>query len=370
MPNPPNVNRVASRLKNPLVLVVIAAVLAGGVAWVALQYLQGREAAMKAEIAASGQTASVKRVQVAVPVNDAPIGTVLNLDNFVARPVEEDLVYPDTVLAADFESMQGMKLARPVMRGRPLRVTDVQAPEIRDVATVLPAGQRALTIEIDNVNSIAQTLRPNHRIDLYLLTKNEAKGGGTEDIGDKAREQVSLFMQDMVVLATGTEFFDATRSDGPSQDKMVRPGEIEGRERGYDTVTLLVTPQQAARLMMGQKLGSYRVVLRGGHDRDRIAQATLRGADLLGAGAGARPRDAGIEFIVGGKGDKIVSEMAVPPSQESRALQRVQAQFAQAMQASRPASAPAPTPAADRTSVTINAPVTRADQIISERRQQ
>lgn len=369
MPNPPNVNRVASRLKNPLVLVVIAAVLAGGVAWVALQYLQGREAAMKAEIAASGQTASVTRVQVAVPVNDAPIGTVLNLDNFVARPVEEDLVYPDTVLAADFESMQGMKLARPVMRGRPLRVTDVQAPEIHDVAAVLPAGRRALTIEIDNVNSIAQTLRPNHHIDLYLLSKAEGKGGGTETGGEQAREQVSLFMQDMVVLATGTEFFDATRSDGPAVEKMVRPGEIEGRERTYDTVTLLVTPQQAARLMVGQKLGTYRVVLRGGQDRDQVAQTTLRGADVMGIGGG-RPRDAGIEFIVGGKGDKLVSEMAVPPSQESRAMQRVQAQFAQAMQAARPVSPPPAAPAADRTSVTINAPLTRADQIISERRQQ
>ncbi|KQQ91778.1 Flp pilus assembly protein CpaB [Massilia sp. Leaf139] len=359
MAPPHTVNRVKSGLKNPLVLVMIAAVLAGGVAWMALKYLQQREAAMKAEIAASGKSGGPRLVQVAVPMADAPVGTVLSLDTFVSRPVEEDLVYPDTVLASDFESMQGMKLARPVMRGRPLRVTDLQMPEVRDVATVLPAGQRALTIDIDNVNSIAQTLRPNHRIDIYLLSK-----------ADGNSEQVSLYMQDMVVLATGTEFYDVTRSDGPALDKMVRPGEVDGRERGYDTVTLLVTPQQAARLMMGQKLGSYRVVLRGGQDRATIRQATLRGPDVMGGG-GLRRRDAGIEFIVGGRGDKIVSELAVPPSQDpGAALERVAklaqaaeaAQAAQAVQAAKPAEP-------GRTSITISAPTTRGDQIISQRKQ-
>lgn len=354
MPSPPAISRVKSRLKNPLVLVIIAAVLAGGVAWVALKYLQAREAAMKAEIAASGKTGGPRVVQVAVPMADAPVGTVLSLDSFVARPVEEDLVYPDTVLASDFESMQGMKLARPVMRGRPLRVTDLQRPEVRDVATVLPAGQRALTIEIDNINSIAHTLRPNHRIDIYLLNKAEDNNGG---------EQVSLYMQDMIVLATGTDFYDVTRSDGPQVDKMVQPGEVDGRERGYDTVTLLVTPQQAARLMVGQRLGSYRVVLRGGQDRAYIRQATLRGADVMGGRM--RARDAGIEFIVGGKGDKLVSELAVPPSQDPAvALQRV-AQLAQAAQAAQTAKAASP----DRATVTISAPRTRADEIISQREQ-
>lgn len=361
MPPPPTAARVKSGLKNPLVLVIIAAVLAGGVAWMALKYLQQREAAMKAEIAASGTTGGPRRVQVAVPMADAPAGTVLSLDTFVARPVEEDLVYPDTVLADDFASMQGMKLARPVMRGRPLRVTDLQVPEIRDVAAVLPAGRRALTIEIDDINSIAQTLRPNHRIDIYLLSKADGQGGA-----GASGEQVSLYMQDMIVLATGTEFYDVMRSDGPQVDKMVRPGDVDGRSRTYDTVTLLVTPQQAARLMVGQRLGSYRVVLRGGQDRAYIRQATLRGADVMGSRT--RARDAGIEFIVGGKGNKLVSELPVPPSQDPRvALQRM-AQFAQAAevaQASRAPNASGP----GRATVTISAPTTRADEILSQRKQ-
>lgn len=361
MPNQPTAARVTRRLKNPLVLLLVAALLAGGAAWVTLQYLQKREAAMKEELAASGQAEAPRRVTVAVPLADAGVGTVLNLDNFVGRPVEEDLVYPDTVLADDFMAMQGMKLARPVLRGRPLRVTDLQVPEVRDVAAVLPAGRRALTIDIDNVNSIAQTLRPNHHIDIYLLSKPEspaAAGAGGGDASDKGREQVSLYMQDMVVLATGTEFADVARSDGPALEKMVRPGEIEGRRDGdYDTVTLLVTPAQAARLMVGQKLGSYRVVLRGEQDRTRIAHHTLSGADVMGSGM--RARDAGIEFIVGGGSDKLISELAQAPSRDAR------------MGAAPAAAAPAPVQAAPaipgRTTMTINVPTTRADQVIAQR---
>jgi len=371
MLNQPTAARVTKRLKNPLVLLLIAALLAGGVAWVTLQYLQKREEALKEELAASGKADAPRRVSVAVPLADAGVGTVLNLDTFVSRPVEEDLVYPDTVLAEDFMAMQGMKLARPVLRGRPLRVTDLQVPEVRDVAAVLPAGRRALTIEIDNINSISQTLRPNHHIDIYLLSKPEgpAAGGapgaaGANETGDKGREQVSLYMQDMVVLATGTEFADVTRSDGPALEKMVRPGEIEGRSDGdYDTVTLLVTPEQAARLMVGQKLGTYRVVLRGEEDRARIAYHTLRGADVMGGAM--RGRDAGIEFIVGGGGDKLISELAQAPSQDAR-VSAARARSAPAQAAPAQATPPA---IPGRTTMTINAPTTRADQVIAQRKQ-
>lgn len=297
----------------PVILLCIAAALAAGVAWLAYRYLQKREAAMAAEFSAKDRRTAASLVTVAVPRVDAAAGTVLDTATFVSRPVEDDLVYPDTVLARDFDTLRGQTLARPVLRGRPLRLSDVTAPAVRDVAAILPSGRRALTIDIDNVNSIAQALRPSHHIDIYLLHN----GGAGEQGGEQ--EQATLYMQDVVVLATGTEFraLDAAA--------MARPGDVEGRDKTYDTVTLLVTPAEAARLVVGQKLGSYRVALRGANDRDAVHLATLRGGDLLsGASGAAPPRDAGIEFIVGGRGDRLISELALPPSQDL--LRRMQGQ--------------------------------------------
>lgn len=320
-----NSKHAAAKLKHPMVLLLIAALLAGAVAWAAYYYLQQREQAMKAEISAAGKRNSAPLVAVVVSSVDAPVNTVVDGATFVAREIEADLVYPDTVLAADFKSIEGQRLARPLLRGRPLRLTDLVAPEIHDVASVLPAGRRALTIEIDNLNSIAQTLRPNHHIDIFLLSKapQPDPGPGGAAVDERSLEQATLYMQDMVVLATGKEVSDVSRDQSGAASKMVRPGEVDNKDHGYDSVTLLVTPAEAARLMVGQRMGSFRVALRGAQDRDPVALAPLRAGDLQPGGR--RGRDHGIEFIVGGKGDKLVSQLPTLPSQETALLRAMQA---------------------------------------------
>lgn len=301
-----------AQLKSPMMLLVFAAVMAAAVAWIAYHYLQKREETIKQEIAAKGARQTAPQVVVAVPRADAQVGTVLNLNNFVSRPIDADLVYPDTIMAADFPALEGIKLARPVLHGRPVRLTDLTAPEVRDVASVLPAGQRALTIEIDNVNSIAQTLRPNHHIDVFLVSKAPRRDAGPED-SEAPDAQASIYMQDLVVLATGTDFQDVSKVDDVQASKMARPGEVPGKDRTYETVTVLVSPAEAARLIVGQKMGSFRVTLRGTKDRAPVQMAALRASDLLPNSP--KTRDGGIEFIVGGKSG-LISQMSVPPSQD------------------------------------------------------
>lgn len=309
-------SKLAARLTSPLALLLFASLIAAGVAALAYHYLQKREETMRAELAASSRVKVTPKVHVVVPNADVEPGTVLNGARFVSRPVDDDLVYPDTLLAKDFTSAQGLRLARPVLRGRPVRMSDLQQPEVDDVAAVLPHGTRAMTIDIDNLNSIAQTLRPNHRVDIFLISRSPKVQSDRQGQDDRALEQASLFMQDMVVLATGREFQDVSN---PALDpnRMARPGEVEGgaetgHERSFDSITLLVKPQEAAKLMVGQRMGTFRVVLRGRNDRDALALRTLRSRDLMPAAA--RGRDAGIEFIVGGRSN-LVARMDLLPSQ-------------------------------------------------------
>lgn len=314
MANKPN---ITAKLNRPLVLLLLAASLAGGVAWIANHYLNQREETIKNELAAQGRKSATPTVGVVVPNIDAGIGTVLTKNIFVSRPVEEDLVYPDTIAAGDFEQFEGHKLARPVLRGRPLRLSDLQTPEVYDVSSILPPGMRAMTIDIDNLNSIAGTLKPNHRIDIFLLSKAPKRGDAAADHDGNENEQATLFMQNMIVLATGTQFEDVSGQNGERTAKMVRPGDVEGAtSTGFDSITLLVKPAEAARLMIGQKMGSYRVVLRGGKDRAPLALAPLRSSDLTPKAL--RARDAGVDFIVGGRGG------AVSKLPESQSVQLAQ----------------------------------------------
>jgi pilus assembly protein CpaB len=301
------------KLTSPAALLLLALALAGGAAALAHMYLKKREAALKDELASLSKKKEGPMVQVVVPRIDAAANAVLNGNLFVSRPVEDDLVYPDTLLAKDFPNVEGMRLARPVLRGRPVRMSDLQQPVVNDVAAIVPQGSRAMTIDIDNLNSIAQTLRPLHHVDIFLLSKERKPqfgdlGGGQE------QQQAILFMQDMVVLATGKEFRDTSLAP-ETANQMARPGEVAGAEaKGYDSITLLVTPAQAAKLMVGQKLGAFRVVLRGSQDRDALALKTVRASDVLPSGARSGE---GIEFIVGGRGGNMIHRLAVPPSQSS-----------------------------------------------------
>lgn len=353
---------VTSRLKSPIVLFLIAAVLAALVASAAYHYLQQREAAMRDELATKGTSNEVERVAVVVPRVDVEAGVALQGDTFLSRRIEADLVYPDTVLADDFSALEGQKLARPLLRGRPLRLQDLVAPEIRDVATILPPGRRAVTIDIDNVNSIAQTLRPNHRIDIFLLTKAPSRTiGGAGNATEQELEHATLYMQDMVVLATGIDFYDVSKPPGDDASKMVRPGDIQGRDKGYDTVTLLVTPAEAAKLMLGQKMGSFRIALRGQQDHGAIARTSFRGSDML---PGYARRTTGIEFIVGGNSGSMVSELAVPPSMLPPSVASA-TQARRSRSDGRPEAVPEAVPDANKQSITITMPASRAGRSAS-----
>ena len=302
-------SKLLSKLSSPFLLLLLAVLLAGGVSWLAYAYLQQREQSIKNELAAQSKKKESVMVSVVVPRANAPINTIFNGQIFVSRSIEEDLVSPDTILAKDFPALEGQKLARAVLRGRPVRLSDLQVPEVRDVASVVPPGSRAMTIDIDNLNSIAQTLRPNHRVDIFLMSKAPKPEKGQAEVDEKTLEQASLFMQNMVILATGQQFMDVN-SPNDQTAQMARPGEVAGantKDKSFDSITLLVSPKEAARLLLGQRMGTYRVVLRGTKDSEPLSLATLRSGDLM-PGMQKR-RDASVEFISGGRGDKMISKL-------------------------------------------------------------
>lgn len=287
----------ASILKSPWVLLLGATVLAAGIAYIAYLYLQQRETRLQEEMTARSARARGPKTAVVVPRADAKPGQTVDLGVFVSREIDADLVYPDTVSTADFEAVRGQRLARGVLKGRPLRLSDLQAPEVKDVAGILPEGLRAVTIDIDNVNSIAQTLKPGHHVDVFLVSKIEPAKG--VEMPEGQRQQVAVFMQNLKVIATGKEFQNVDPAQMARTEKMVRPGDMRREGENFDSVTLLVSPAEAQRLVLGTKVGTYRVALRGKSDEARISVPPLMAGDLLASSGGSQERR--IEYIVGGR---------------------------------------------------------------------
>jgi pilus assembly protein CpaB len=274
---------------NKMWLLMAAAIVLGVIAtWVTTQYLKKREARIEAEAKrrASGGTT----VEVVVPRRNLPKGAVVDGGNMAARDVLQDTVYDETVLAADFGKVQGSRLARPIEQGKPLRRSDLEA-RAKEFSETLPKGTRAVTIEIDEINSVAQMVRVGNRLDLMLIVSDGDGGGG---------QQVLSLLQKVKIIATGQIVTRTIPAEG------TQPAQVQR----YSNVTFEVTPDDAARIILAQQMGKIRAVLRSDEDDAITPLAKMNTQTVLRGPAGsAKKRKGGdvegeeltVEYIIGGK---------------------------------------------------------------------
>ncbi|MBP7567025.1 MAG: Flp pilus assembly protein CpaB [Burkholderiaceae bacterium] len=277
-------------------LVAMALVLGLLATWLSVTYLRNREAAITSELterARGGQTLTV-----IVPTSDLPAGTVLSESVLAGRPIAVDMVYADTLLADQAELVIGKPLLTAVQRGRPLTRSQVFDDRPKEFSNMLVKGMRAITIDIDELNSISQMLKPGDFVDLHLITADTTGSSA----GTQAGQQIFPFLQRVKVLATGLRTRDG----------------LAGTPRGgidtgaYSTVTVEATPQEAAAIALAQNTGRIRTTLRSPQDTalstfGQVTTTQLVGGQLkapAGRGAnGGRPATpVRVEYIVGGRG--------------------------------------------------------------------
>lgn len=278
---------ILSRINKMWLLMGVAVILGLVATWVTTQYLKTREARIEAEAKkrASGGTT----VAVVVPQRNLPKGTVVDGSVMAARDVLADTIYSETILASDFGKVQGMRLSRPVEQGRPLRRSDLD-DRAKDFAETLPEGKRAITIDIDEINSISQMVRVGNYVDLMLIVSD------TSDAGSGGQQVLSV-LQRVKIVATGQIITRAV----PAGD-----GTPAAAQR-YSNITFEVTPEEAARIALAQQMGRIRAVLRSDEDKVVAPLAKVNTQTVL-RGYGTDPTKKGaedalsVEYIIGGKG--------------------------------------------------------------------
>ena len=127
------------------------------------------------------------------------------------------------------------------------------------LAAIIPKGMRAFTIQTPTIAAgVAGFVLPGNRVDV-LLTVKEMSGGA------EARGGTIILLQNLEILAvdqrvdaepTVTEKLGATAKD-------------------LRSVTLLVTPQQAAKLDLGRNLGTLHLTLRNPEDTAEVSSLHL-----------------------------------------------------------------------------------------------
>lgn len=129
---------------------------------------------------------------------------------------------------------------RPMVVNEPILASNVSGTDGRaTLAALLPDGMRAISIPVDNVNGVAGFVLPGTMVDVMLLRQIEGDGADAND------QRADMIMQNAQVLA-----MDQNANDKDGNPKVSR------------VATLAVTPTDAQRLAIAQRMGTLRLTLR------------------------------------------------------------------------------------------------------------
>lgn len=220
-------------------ITVVAGLLA---AWAARQHIQGRIAQIEAE----ARVATVSRL---VAAYDLAAGTRLDEAYVAVRDIPAEWAPSDALAPEDFAAHTYNVLAHPLRRGDPILRSHLTPMKAAPLSSRVPAGRRAITIPVDDINSLSGMLQAGDLLDLYVSFEH-------------GRRQITApLLQGVLVLATGRE------GDGD-----------EAATGAFSTITLDTGPQDAVKLVAARQAGRITAILR--HHRDADTNATAARGDL------------------------------------------------------------------------------------------
>lgn len=213
-------------------------------------------------------------VMVPVVVATQEINTRTIIDpSMVAVRLLKHSVAPREAFSEEAD-VAGLVALRKIPRDSAIGQTDVaEKGSALGLAFSIPPFMRAVTVAVDPVIGVAGFLKPRDRVDVVA----------TFDRGENAKAVTIL--QDVELLALGSQL-EKERMKAEGQDK---PSSMSSGSK--DTATLLVTPEEAERLVLAENEGKLRLVLRSVQDAARVDSKGVSRNALTGAPA-AKPSPA------------------------------------------------------------------------------
>lgn len=262
----PNIEQGTEKQKNwkLLALAILFAVLAGLGTMVYLKIMEHR---LERRLA----PAEKEMTQVVVATRDLAVGTKVSTATMSIRKVPAEYVNSDVVTPDQFNSIDGAVLNKPLGHGKMLSrdYLDLNLP--KDFSGTIQIGYRAITIQVGEINSVAGLIRPGNFIDISTRIQ-----GGTiaSSSGGDSGDVIIPVLEDVMVLATDQ------KSARPNEDEF-KQIEAVNRNQTYDTLTLEVTPEEAALLSLAEARGSLVATLRNTDDTAGVSYSKIGLNDLV-----------------------------------------------------------------------------------------
>ena len=175
---------------------------------------------------------------------DVALGLPLTEQMLVVRTLPENYLEDRQVLASDLPRVLGVRTSIGLEANQTLLWTDLATTshDRRSFSSRITKGMRAMSVTGIGRRAIGNLMRPGDRVDV-LLTKAKP--------GSEAKVVTLPLLQNLLVLAVGSSFGATDEDASPIRS---------------DSVTLLVTIDQASLLAQARRDGILNLVLRNGDD--------------------------------------------------------------------------------------------------------
>lgn len=229
-----------------LVFAVVAIAFSAVVAFVAYRMLRNRLASAESS------------VQIVVAVEKLALGARITEQQVrlaawpASVPLEGSFLDPKQVVGRGV--VVAMATNEPVLESK-------LAPEESGggLTTIIPDGMRAVSVKVDDVTGVAGFVVPGTRVDVIAIGSP----------GDKSDEEVSkVFLENIEALAAGQNV---------ERDAQGKP------LKNVQSVTLLVTPDDAQKLALASTKGRIRLALRNPLDREQTNPSAVNRSEIYGS---------------------------------------------------------------------------------------
>ncbi|PIE36198.1 MAG: Flp pilus assembly protein CpaB, partial [Gammaproteobacteria bacterium] len=232
-------------------VLAIALALGGLGVHLSRQYIEEQIAFYKAQLEKTEPMAKV-----VVAARDLLPGEVLVAGDLAEREMPVQYIDSNAVQTGNYEVALGQRVGFRVERGHSLLWAHLEGGLTPTFSGKVENGHRAMTVRVDEVNSISGFLQPGDRVDLLL------------GYGRTNREtEIFPLIQNLEVIATGVQ---------TSVDKAGAHG-----KRSFTTITVHVSPEDAQKLTLAQTIGKLTATLRNPDDTAPLDEAPMTVARLL-----------------------------------------------------------------------------------------
>ncbi len=206
-----------------------------------------------------------------VAMTDIALGELLTAQVLKVEQWPKDKVPAGAV--SKIENAEGRRARTKLYAGEPILETKLlgKGASEQGATALIPKGYRVVPVKVDLVSGGSSLILPGDRVDVMIHMVRDP----SRDIPETVTRTI---LQDIKVFAVN-DVVDLEKEKDPNNKS------IDAK-----TISLLVTPEQAAKLMLASQMGTINLVMRSSEDDVQVANVQAKPSELFG-GAPKSTRD-------------------------------------------------------------------------------